>query len=204
MRTLVLVPFLAGLSFGAVVELGHPANGNVGAAGGGGGALMAALEDPLALFDTRSPGGRGAGALLSTKPGLAAAGPEERVLADVRQRDPGIAPGTDPVFGIGPDAITPSGSPPLDDPGIGGPPSGGSPSDPSSGDPFGAPSSAPFSSGPGESLIQPYSAGAPPGDPGIPAVPEPATWAMLIIGFFAVGAVLRRRARDKADAACVP
>ena len=204
MRTLVLVPFLAGLSFGAVVELGHPANGKVGTAAGGGGALMAALEDPLALFEARSPGGRGAGTLLSTKPGLAAAGPEERVLADVRQRDPGIAPGTDPVFGIGPDAIAPGGSPPLDDPGAGGPSSGGSPSDPPSGDSFGAPGSSPFFSNPGQALIQPPSAGAPPGDPGIPAVPEPATWAMLIIGFFAIGSVLRRRARDKADAACIP
>jgi hypothetical protein len=31
----------------------------------------------------------------------------------------------------------------------------------------------------------------------VTAVPEPGTWTMLIAGFFAVGAAMRRRAREK-------
>ena len=37
---------------------------------------------------------------------------------------------------------------------------------------------------------------APPGVTPVPAVPEPATWAMMIIGFGSIGAFLRRRKRQ--------
>ena len=63
-RTLLLVPLLAGLFFVAVAGSGDPAIGKATKAA----AILAALNDPLSLFAERSPGGRGAGALLSTKP----------------------------------------------------------------------------------------------------------------------------------------
>jgi hypothetical protein len=34
------------------------------------------------------------------------------------------------------------------------------------------------------------------GTPGLSAVPEPATWAMMILGFGLVGGVMRRRQRQ--------
>jgi hypothetical protein len=37
-----------------------------------------------------------------------------------------------------------------------------------------------------------------PGGPGVPGIPEPATWAMLIVGFFGIGAVLRQRRTSSA------
>jgi hypothetical protein len=197
-RAALLTPVLVGLSFVAVVEGGHPAAGKAGTKGG----LFAALADPLSLFSDRSPGGRGAGPLLSTKP------PHERVLSEVRDRDPdlGIAPGIEPVFGLAPDGLAPGGGappggdPPTGDPGGGLPGDGGFPGS------DGAPSSAPFFN-PGQPGFLPFSSGpaAPSGPgPGIGAVPEPATWAMLILGFFAVGAAMRRRARKQAGAASAP
>jgi hypothetical protein len=44
----------------------------------------------------------------------------------------------------------------------------------------------------GEDLSFNFDLGSP-ADPGAPGVPEPATWAMMILGFGAVGGVLRRR-----------
>ena len=148
-RALLLAPVLAGLFAVAVVEAGHPANGKAGGTKGG---LFAALADPLSLFAERSPGGRGAGPLLSTKPGLA---PEERVLSEVRERDPGpgIAPGIDPVFGVAPDGLAPGGDPPAGDPGGG----------PGGGDPFGGGGPGPFAAfNPGQPEFLPFAPGSPP------------------------------------------
>ncbi|WP_246450666.1 PEPxxWA-CTERM sorting domain-containing protein [Sphingomonas rhizophila] len=36
-----------------------------------------------------------------------------------------------------------------------------------------------------------------PGTPPVPAVPEPSTWAMLLIGFGAIGSALRRQRRER-------
>ena len=188
-RTLLLVSAFVLLFFAAVVERGHPAISKVRQAG-----IIAALADPLSLFAERSPGERGGGALLSTKPG----GPHERVLSEVRDRDP---PAGDPPadFAIAPEdlAALPGGAPGA----------GGAPGDPG-GDPLGDRFFAP--SGPGGfggPAFLPASFGSPPGgpippviDPIIPGaggVPEPATWAMLILGFFGVGAAMRRRERRK-------
>lgn len=70
------------------------------------GPVIAALQDPLALLARRSPGHRGPGALHLTK---SAAGPHERVLAGVRQRDlaPDLAPapGAPVIIDIAPDAV---------------------------------------------------------------------------------------------------
>jgi hypothetical protein len=79
---------------------------------GGSGALAeiaGRLSDPLVLFAKRSPGGRGSGALFSTKPERTAAivPPHERVLSAVRERQP--ASGVQPSVGSPFSAVTPEG-----------------------------------------------------------------------------------------------
>jgi hypothetical protein len=85
------------------------------------GRIVAALVDPLALLDKRSPGRRNPGALHLTKSGVR---PHERVLADVRQRepDPDLVPGAErpAIVNIAPAAVAPSGAPPGNISGIGG------------------------------------------------------------------------------------
>jgi hypothetical protein len=191
-RTLFLVCAFVLLFFAAVVERGHPAISKARQAG-----IIAALADPLSLFAERSPGERGGGALLSTKP------PHERVLSEVRDRDPSAGdPPADPGFAVTPEdlAALPGGAPGA----------AGAPGDPG-GDPLGNNFFAPpFPGGPGGPPFLPAAFGGPPGGPppsgpippvidppGAGAVPEPATWAMLILGFFAVGAAIRRRERRK-------
>lgn len=199
-RTLLLVPVLIALFFISIAELGHPAAGKAGRTG-----IIAALADPLALFAARSPGERGAGALLSTKPG----GPAERVLSEVRDRDPAAGdPPADPVAPITPDDVAALGNGlPSDGAlpgGAGGPGGGGAPGGVS---PFFAPFTPPsFGGAPSD----PDTPGSPPPGPpgivpppilgGISAVPEPATWAMLILGFFGAGTALRLRTRRQAAA----
>ncbi len=104
------MPLLVGLLIVSVSERGNTAIGKLRQGG-----LVAALMDPLSLFADRSPGERGAGPLLSTKP-------EQRVLSTVRDRDPGMLPAADdPVFAS---ALPGAGDPPFggpagDDPLIG-------------------------------------------------------------------------------------
>jgi hypothetical protein len=230
-RTLLLVPVMVLLFFGTAIELGHPAASKTRKPG-----IMAALlEDPLSLFAARSPGGRGAGALLSTKHKLAAAGPEERVLSEERERPPadGTLPGgNNPVFGTAPpDGGAPGGGAPGGDDGIlpgGGAPGGGAPGGvpgDGGGGPFSSlpaladnapqflqngpqgtiPTPPPPGSDPPPLDSPPTGPGGPnlnPGLPGIPAVPEPATWAEMIIGFFAIGMAVRRRVRRQARLTC--
>jgi hypothetical protein len=199
-RTLLLVPLLIALFFISIAELGHPAAGKAGRRTG----IIAALEDPLALFAERSPGERGAGPLLSTKPG----GPAERVLSGVRDRDP--AAGAPPaVAPITPDDIAALGN---GVPGDGGLPGGGDAPGQALGNasPFFAPFTPAGFGDPGDPGI--VRSPTPPGDgpPGFPppplggvtAVPEPATWAMLILGFFGIGAALRRRREPRSGNTC--
>ena len=198
-RALLLVPVLTALFFISIAELGHPAAGKAGRSG-----IIAALADPLALFAARSPGERGAGALLSTKPG----GPAERVLSEVRDRDPAAGdPPADPVAPITPDDVAALGNGVPSDGGLpggaGGPGGGGGA--PGGVSPFFAPFTPPSFGG---APRGPGFAGPPPGDGppgigiipppplgGVSTVPEPATWAMLILGFFGAGAALRRARR---------
>ncbi len=188
LRLLLLVPVLLGLLLVAITESDHSAAGE----GHKGGMLLAALKDPLSLFTERSPGGRGPGALLSTKPGLT---PHERVLSMVREHEPPnfVFPGVDgPITALVPQSLA---SISDGDPG----------NDGVSGDPGGDPDFfAPFFPGSQPSYPAvfpgPALAPTPPSDPIISAVPEPATWAMMILGFFAVGAAVRRR--RQADVAC--
>ena len=128
-RTLLLTALFVCLFFVAVAERGGPAISKVRKDG-----IVATLLDPLSLFAGRSPGER-EGALLPTK--LAKAGPEERVLSEVRDRDPGIGdpPAAPPASGLLPDAALPGA------PAEGALPGGGDPG--GSFAPFGAPFGAP-------------------------------------------------------------
>ncbi|WP_298671029.1 PEPxxWA-CTERM sorting domain-containing protein [uncultured Sphingomonas sp.] len=156
--------------------------------GGAKAAVMAALADPLAMFTDRSPGARGAGALTQTKerrervasnersrPEPKAAPkpltPVERVLTSVRERPPFVDEGGLPFA----DSAGPI-MPPVDFAGPGQTPFG--------------PSIPPFVPPLGGNPTPPIN---PPVNPPTGAVPEPATWGMMLIGFFAVGAALRRR-----------
>lgn len=187
-RTLLLTVLFVCLFFIAVAERGGPAISKIRKDG-----IVATLLDPMSLFAGRSPGER-AGALLPTK--LAKAGPEERVLSQVRDRDPGIGdPAAPPDSGLLPDAGLP-----------GAPGEGALPGGPA-GEPF-APFGAPFGGvgdppggfipgGPGGSGIPggPPGGTPPPGGGIASGVPEPGTWAVMILGFFAVGWAMRRRAQ---------
>ena len=177
-RTLLLVTLFVCLFFVAVAERGGPAISKVRKDG-----IVATLLDPLSLFAGRSPGER-EGALLPTK--LAKAGPEERVLSQVRDRNPDSGnPTPPPIDGMLPNAALPGA--PGENTLAGGPGQFA---------PFGVPFGAP--GGPGDGFI-PGPGG--PGGPGVPptgpvsAVPEPGTWAVLILGFFAIGWAMRRRAQ---------
>jgi hypothetical protein len=173
-RTLYLAPLVIGVFFAVLAEPGDPVIGGTKAR-----IVLAALKDPLTLFAARSPGTRGAGALHSTKP---SAERHERVLSMVRERkpSPGIPTGAGhPVFGDAPDilAAIPAAAPedhPL-------------PDDPPISEPYGTPFLP----------VPPYEPGLLIYPGGTPAVPEPGTWVMLIVGFFAAGAAMRKRPRKQ-------
>lgn len=153
-------------------------------------AIANALADPLSLLDQRSPGARGAGALAQSKPRRQdQAGPSERVLSNVRVREPNLPPiETDDLLTDLPDywdtmptfaAASPNGT--------------GSPT-------FGGPSFGGVG-GPGVIGGGDGSSGPPPGGdddrttppkPPVVPIPEPATWLTMIIGFATVGWALRR------------
>lgn len=147
------------------------------------------LRDPLTLLADRSPGGRAAGALFSTKPPRAKppAGPTERVLTVVRERKPPLVP--EPEMWALPDQ--PLGYVPFEEP----------------------PQLflVPENSVPNIPVIPPFTFERPtppsccavirpPAGPGGPAVPEPSTWVMLILGFFAAGSAIRYKVRREVAA----
>jgi hypothetical protein len=186
-RLLLLAPVLAGLFFVAVAGHGDPAVSKVSIA-----TIVAALKDPLSLFAERSPGGRGSGALLSTKPGWKTAStvPEERVLSTEREREPsaGVLPAADiPAFAVSPEYFAASSDLPrgdefAEDQGFGWPP-------------FSTFYFVPIPGNP-EITTWPVPGPTPSSEP-IIAVPEPAAWVMMILGFFAVGVAMRRGAREQ-------
>jgi hypothetical protein len=192
---LVLIP--VSLAFVAAIEHGNPAISKAIRR-----KIIAALKDPLNLLDERSPGGREPGVLLSIKR------PHERVLSTVRERAPplGVPPTVDnPLVAAAPEAVAsipivppefdtlpqdqaatpPPFAPffpfaPLDNPIT----------------PVGTPT--PIIPGGTPTPIIPGGTPTPPETPGTPPtiiIPEPASWAMMILGLFAIAAAVRRRAR---------
>ncbi len=186
--------------------------------------LAAGLRSPLAMLSARSPGGRGTGALYNIKPGrmvkAAAAkpalpGPHERVLAATHTRpvlpvadalSPDVSP-TDLIMGpptVGRPGFTNLGVPSVTQPSGFVPAAFSPPSDCcASGvapipDPSPTPTPDPTPT-PTETASPPVVDPTPPvvvpTPPIISAVPEPATWAMNILGLFAIGGLLRRRNR---------
>lgn len=165
-------------------------------------ALADAVMDPGSIFAERSPGARGGGLLLQTKPdrvalapGLLPVGPEERVLASTRERPPGpelplVAPAfalnqTGPYVDLGaPPAFPPSESYPT-------PPAGFTPAPPGLNGPLSPPTSQTSPPGGGPPGGGPPG-GGPPGTPTTP-VPEPDAWMLMILAVFATGAALRWR-----------
>lgn len=165
--------------------------------------LPALLPDPMAILSARSPGERADGAMFNTKPPkqrqLASLPhkpliPGERMLSTVRERAPdGWAPPTidlpSPQFGFVPDlpvATTPSSLAPVPsgNPGIVNPPPifPGGPSGPNTPTvPVPEPGATPTPT-PTPTPVTP-----------VPAVPEPATWATMLVGFMVIGVALRRR-----------
>jgi hypothetical protein len=159
------------------------------------------LSDPDSVFDARSPGGRDYGWLVNTKQprtGFDVGPPSERVLTSVRHRpdDPVVPGGAGPVPAytpadgtVVPEAVGQAGGPLIDavvptSPGgvfiPGGSVIGGGVSGPGGGGTGGGIGGTP--GGTDTNILTPVT----------PSVPEPSTWAMLVLGFFAMGTLLRR------------
>ena len=161
-------------------------------------AVAAAIADPASILAARSPGARASGALAQTKlaqtkrryaksgiPHLA--GPTERVLGQARTRPTGALPlgdAVDPVIGTLVDI------PQNAFGGIG------------DGSPLSGPTVVAFGGPPvtcvgviggGGGVGGGGGGGDTPVTPPVSAVPEPSTWLMTILGFFAAGIGLRRR-----------
>jgi hypothetical protein len=157
------------------------------------------LSDVLA---GRSPGRRGTADLVKIKgdAGLNQAAPRQRVLPLLRTRDP-----------VGPveEAALPGGG--FADPADPfGPPGGGFsddftdavfPGGPVGGEPIGFPIASPGN--PGLFPVDPAPPTTEVPETPAPAIPEPGTWAMLLIGLGIVGSALRRArsSRNAAEAA---
>lgn len=147
---------------------------------------LALLRDPLSVFGDRSPGERAAGALFNTKPDRVKPDHDspahERVLSAIRDRPLVDLPALD---------LPPPTPPMLPDEAILGP-GLGLPGDPLfepmvPGTPYPPMIIPPFPTGPGGGGgIFP-----PPDGGGGAGVPEPSTWAMMILGIFAAGAAMR-------------
>lgn len=200
LATIAKRPIVTGFALASVTLTGTtamlvlPGDGSLGSRADA--ATTAYAPDPESLLDGRSPGQRRYGWLLNNKPDRLAfsAGDlaDERVLPATRRRPGGgpivpVVPGAPLTsLGIVPDATDAVAD--LGDPGVPSLIGGG----------IGGIGGAPIIggvTGPGGG-----GGGGTPTDPAtptpetlIPAVPEPASWAMLVLGFAALGMVMRRR-----------
>ncbi|MDR6787261.1 hypothetical protein J2Y58_000602 [Sphingomonas sp. BE138] len=171
-------------------------------------AALAVLPDPLSIMTARSPGERAAGALYATKhakgprrrqlasapPPRGPAAPGERVLSGVREREPiGVVPGGAlPITPAGfvpdlPVPVTPGALGPL-------PPGGGTGFNPPPVFPTGPTTGIP-------GVTNPTPTPTPTPIEPAPAVPEPATWMTMLLGFAITGLAVRRHKRTRASAA---
>ncbi len=168
---------LAGLVASSLAGLGGFVLGGNGTMS----AIAAALKDPLSVLEQRSPGSRREGALFQIKQApVHRAAPKERVLSNMRER-PEAAPeesaGPSNFVDLEPkDSLVPPGVDPSPKP--------------APEPPIFPPSSPPEPPRPGPDPKDP-----PPPPPPDSAVPEPATWAMMLVGFFAIGGAIRRAGR---------
>lgn len=159
----------------------------------------AALDDPLTLLADRSPGGRPEGAMFASKPSKAVRDAVDAVLPVARERTPPMAaelpvPDTG-IPGVGPDPLLvpvqagpPEAQPAPPELAALVPPVGsfiGGPGNPGTLIPIGG--------GPGTPPGTPPETPTVPETPVVPAIPEPSTWALMILGFFMVGATLRAK-----------
>ncbi|URD61630.1 PEPxxWA-CTERM sorting domain-containing protein [Sphingomonas sp. KRR8] len=155
---------------------------------------LSAPKSLMALLDSRSPGERDKGVLTSTKSrklaSNAAAKPHERALGKIIR--PSAAPPKEFVEALAP-------PPPVEAaPSVAPPPTLAEVLPKVTGVPGNAPP-------PGVTLVGPPPGGTPgtpgtpvtPGTPGTPevpsAVPEPATWMTMLLGFGLIGSSMRRR-----------
>lgn len=156
--------------------------------------------DLFSLLQARSPGERAEGALAQSKPRRTA--PFERVLSDSRTRPAPAVPGAAPP------AATPAlvlADVPLVQ--LADAPLAGVPVETLGGVPLGVTQAPPVIFGGGSGGGTPVTGGSGGGTPGTPgtdnqpvvtppnvngAVPEPATWGLMLIGFGMVGSLLRR------------
>jgi hypothetical protein len=194
-RAFLIAPLLGGILLGGVVD-------SVAGGGKGMAALTKLVQDPLSLFEQRSPGERGAGALLSTKG--ARKSPKENVRETARNAAPPAEPQS-PFAGLAEPELpalaflgVPEGAPlttPFFSEGLpgpsaffGGPPLTGLPG--AVGGP-GLPGGGGGTTPPGTTPGTP----TPEGPPSPPlAIPEPATWLTMLLGFFVTGLIVRWRA----------
>lgn len=153
----------------------------------------------LAMLEERSPGERTAGELAASKQKKLAEAPRQRALGKIHQPEappeliqalippspellvapPLAVPVKEPLLAaLAPPLAAPGSVPGGSVPGGGGSPGGGGPG------------------GGGEVPPTP-----PPVTPPVPAVPEPTTWAMMLLGFGSIGFMLRRSRRDSVMAA---
>ena len=192
MATSLIVPVLAGVLCASIVD-------SVAVGGQGRAALTQIVKDPAAMFEGRSPGERGAGAMYQTKH-KAVGTPTERTLANVPVEPaqdmglPVVADAADPVataLFAQPDT-PPADIVPLAD--VGGTPPSFFVPGPGIGPILGGGSGGSDNPGGGDTPVEP---GTPvdPNTPPPPPVPEPATWLTLIAGLFTTGAVLRYQRR---------
>lgn len=165
-------------------------------------ALIAqAFRDPSSILGQRSPGARGAAgfskdklAMVKTPPYTQVASipgtpPSQRVLSGGRPGIPGVVPSAATPLASYPNFVSPAGSAPgasgagVTAPGFIGPGGGLVPGGIGGG-------------GAGGGVVPPGGGGGvTPPPPTVVPVPEPGTWAMMILGFGMIGGMMRRRAR---------
>lgn len=191
---LVLVGIAAAIGIGIVYRASYPGGGfgspTVDALSGKINQGLNGMKTVADMLLGRSPGERAAGALANLKHKRLAA-PHERALPKVRHAAPpsplAAIVGPPPPEAIPPVAGGPAPGTPLYNV-VSGPPAAESP-------PIVFPAMPPPPPGGGGIIGPPVITQVPPPVTPPPAVPEPGTWAMMLVGFAVIGGTVRFRAR---------